>query len=503
VVHCAQQIGGRLQPLLQRFMLDIVSLLSSRSEACRGAFILKPNLRLCPGRPVLRSSAVRFGGAGRAVIATTVGACAVLAGGAARAQSTSVVPSVLQNFFPSGVPGYGSAAGVTVPSRQRPEFDPLGVRAGSFIIRPEVTQSFGYNSNATGTPHAKSSAVSETEASVAANSDWGRNSLGALLTVDSLNYLAQSSQNQTAWTASGGGTYDFGRDTLAVAASHQNLFESSNSINNTGLGEPLPFTLDDFRASYTTQFGRYTFTPNIGYSLLRFGNLPGVSRAGVIGVIGSASGSQSFQNRNILVGGVTTRYEFAPNRDAVLDIRGTNVNYINPQANLFGPSRSGNAVTALAGIEYVSSAVWTYRVLVGYQQREFSSPQYKAHGAPIGEASVFWTPEPRDTVSFRFIRGIEDAADANTSGYVYTGTRLSWDHEYLRNVLLQVYGGFERAAYLQSPDIQSIYEVGGSVTYLINRNVRLTGSYGYTNQQTNFGSNYAANVALLQVHLGI
>ncbi len=465
---------------------------------------MKSSSRRCPGLPVPRTTAARFGKPGRAALATTVAVCTVLAGGAVRAQTTSAVPSVLDNYFPNGVPGYGSEAGVTVPSRQRPEYDPLGVRAGSFIIRPEVTQGFGYNDNATGTTHPKGSIVSETEASVGANSDWGRNSLGGLLTVDSLNYLAQSEQSQTNWTASGGGTYEFGRDILALAYSHQSLHESSNSINNTALNVPLPYTLNDFRASYTTQFGRYSFTPNVDYQLLRFGSVPGsVSRAGVIGVIGSATGSQSFQDRNVLTGGVTSRYEFAPNRDAVLDLRGTNVNYINPQEAVFGPSRSGNAVTALAGIEYVSSAVWTYRVLVGYQQREFSSPQFKSHGAPIAEASAYWTPEPRDTVSFRFIRGIEDAADANTSGYVYTGARLAWDHEYLRNVLLQVYGGLERAAYLQSPDIQSIYEAGAAVTYLVNRNVRLTGSYGYTNQQTNYHSNYAANLALLQVHLGI
>jgi hypothetical protein len=391
-----------------------------------------------------------------------------------------------------------------VPSRLRPEYEPLGVRAGSFIIRPEITESLGYDSNPGGLTKARGSGVWESRGALAANSDWGRNSLGGLLTFDNETYWNQSSQSQTNWTASGGGTYDIDRDNqVSLAASHQYLHTSPNSINSAGLTTPLPFNFDDFRASYTTRFARYSFTPYVEYSLYRYGSVPGATSVGTFGVPGSATGSQSFQNTDVLNYGVTSRYEFSPNRDAVVDLRGTNVRYTEPQENIFGPPRNGNAVTALAGIEYVSSAVWTYRVLVGYEQREFASPQYKSHGAPVGEASVFWTPEPRDTVTFRFVRGIEDASETNTPGYVYTGSRLAWDHEYLRNVLFGLYGGFERAAYLQSNNVQTIYEVGGSATYLINRNLRLIGSYLYTNQQTNYNANYNANLVLVSLRFGL
>ena len=40
---------------------------------------------------------------------------------------------LLSDYFPAGVPGYGTAPGVTVASRARPEFDPPGVRAGSSL----------------------------------------------------------------------------------------------------------------------------------------------------------------------------------------------------------------------------------------------------------------------------------------------------------------------------------------------------------------------------------
>src|SRR5262249_45061671 len=114
--------------------------------------------------------------AGRGLAATApvaVSILSVLAGRAAHAQA----PSLLERYFPDGVPGYGAEAGVTVPSRLRPEYEPLGVRAGSFIIRPEITESLGYASNPAGLTKARGSGVWETQGALAANSDWGRNSL--------------------------------------------------------------------------------------------------------------------------------------------------------------------------------------------------------------------------------------------------------------------------------------------------------------------------------------
>ena len=53
-------------------------------------------------------------------------------------------------LFPAGVPGYGEAPGVTVASRVRPDFDPPGVRVGSFLLRPRWAEGLGYDNNVFG-----------------------------------------------------------------------------------------------------------------------------------------------------------------------------------------------------------------------------------------------------------------------------------------------------------------------------------------------------------------
>ena len=54
----------------------------------------------------------------------------LLAGGAAA--------ELLSALFPEGVPGYDTGSGVTVRSRARPAYDPLGVPLGGFMLWPRL-----------------------------------------------------------------------------------------------------------------------------------------------------------------------------------------------------------------------------------------------------------------------------------------------------------------------------------------------------------------------------
>jgi hypothetical protein len=77
--------------------------------------------------------AVRFSFPRLCGLAVGVFAVCAVAYGSLRAE-------LLSTYFPTGVPGYGAAPGVTVLSRARPEFDPLGVRAGSFMLYPKLEE---------------------------------------------------------------------------------------------------------------------------------------------------------------------------------------------------------------------------------------------------------------------------------------------------------------------------------------------------------------------------
>lgn len=423
---------------------------------------------------------------------------------------------LLDQYFGQGTPGYGQEMGTTVLSRARPQYDPLGVRVGDFIVRPEVDESVGYNSNFIGQVPPQASFFEETNAVLRFNSDWARNSLGGEVTVTDTRVPSIPNQANTQWTASLGGTYQIGTDILTVAASHLNLYESPTALDVTSFNRPgvlysapIPFTMNDVRVSYAADFGRITLTPDFDYTNLTFSNAPLYGLNGFVipppvnGFVLGVPTTQSYRDRNLYEAGLTTRYEFAPLRDALLIVRDTSIQYVS-SAQIFGPNRSGNALEALAGLDYASSAVWRYRVLAGYELRQFSN--YGSHAAPIFEATVIWQPTGLTTVTGRGLRTIEDAADENLAGYVYTSGRLEVDHELRRNILLTGYGSIQHADYLQSNGgNETFYGTGAAVTYLLNRHVHVALSYDFVdhNGQNGFGPDYLQHIGLLTLRLAL
>ena len=142
-------------------------------------------------------------------IAAIVVGCAIAYGG--------VRAELLSSYFPAGVPGYGTAPGVTVASRERPDFDPLGTRIGDFIVRPQIEEGLGYDDNVFGSSGNRlGSWIIGTHPSLLVNSDWSRDSIGGYIGADDLRYLDQPQQSRTDWTASLGGTLAVGRDQLTL-----------------------------------------------------------------------------------------------------------------------------------------------------------------------------------------------------------------------------------------------------------------------------------------------
>jgi hypothetical protein len=374
----------------------------------------------------------------------------------------------LPNYFPTGVPGYDQELGVTVLSRERPLYEQLGIRAGGFVIRPSLDESIGYNSNLLGQTNGPGSWLLETGPSVLVNSDWSRNRLGASLSVDNQHYFNLSSQNQTNWTAALGGGYTIGESELTLAYSHVATHEVPTQIGSLPSQAPIPFTIDDFRTDYTFNLGYLKVTPNAEFSIYRYGNA----------LVQGVPISQAFADVNVLQGGLTFRYGIANESNLLLVLQGIDSHFINPQPNV--PTPSSVSMLALAGVDYRPSGVLRYQVLLGAEIRTFSAAQFHSETAPVARANVIWTPTGLTTVTGTLVRAIENPVQAANNGFTYTSGRVQVDHELRRNVVLEGSAQVSNINYFQSGGTQTGFSVGGSVTWLVNRNVRLVGSYQYT-----------------------
>ncbi len=373
-------------------------------------------------------------------------------------------------YFPPDVPGYETEQGVTVASRLRPAYDPLGVRIGSFLLQSELNEGIGYNSNVSGLPNSPGSWLLRTAPSLTLNSNWSRDRLGAAFTLEDGRYLNAPSQNYTDWTATVGGGYTIGRHEAVVGYSHLSLHEDPSQIGGANSATPVPYQVDDLRGSYTFEQGRFSFIPRLDVQRYQFGD------ATMFGI----PISQSSQNRVVLSGGVETRYALSDQRSLVFVVQGIDSNFTDERSGQ--PTNSSKSFLALGGIDYQTTGVWRYRLLLGVETRMFDASQFASHTAPIVEGSVTWTPTSLTTVTGVLSRTIEDPASAGTGGYTYTRGGLVVDHEYLRNVLLQGRLGLEAAEFLRGGGTQTSFTVGAGVKWLLNRNLRVSLDYSFTDQ---------------------
>ena len=410
----------------------------------------------------------------------------------------------LDSYFPEFVSSIASRPEPAALTRRQAEYEALGVRVGSFVVRPLLREAVGYDSNVFGVRDGPGSPVVGTSASVGAASDWKRHSLNAFIGVNDRRFLTQPGQNTTTWTASLGGAYDIGRSRLYGSYTHLDLVETRSDIGAVVSVRPVRYRVENGQVGYNwSGRGPLSLLPELtasAYSFDRFANP------------GDASG-QSYRDRLVLQAGLTARYELAPRRGALVVLRGTKINYGNRLAGSLNRDSLGG--TVLVGLEYSTTSLYRYRVLVGYQQRNYASRSFRSLASPVAEASVTWFPNRLATVTATVRRDIQDAADESSSSFTLTSFRLGAAYEPLRNVLLTGAAEVQLAEFgsnveplqntvlRQDQGSQTLYGVEGGVTLLLTRNARLTGSYGFSYRQAGPVGTYGRSVGQLSLTLSL
>ena len=427
--------------------------------------------------------------------------------------ASSARAQYVDTYFPTGLAAFDQQQGVTVLSRLRPLYEPTGVRLGAYTVNANLNETVGYDSNLTGVSNGLSSAFINTTSNVSATSNWSRNRLGLAASVGNYTYFGNPQQNYTNYSASVAGGYTIDRHDLNLGYSHLRQYERGTDIGSIASTTPVPYDVDDIRADYTFERGRFSFVPNVDMRLFQFGSA----------VFGGQPASQQYRNRTVLSGGVTTRYELSDQRGIVVVVQGLNSHYTKPQSG--SPSNNSKSALVLAGLDYQASGLWRYRVLGGVEVRDFDASQFGTRVAPILEASLIYTPTGLTTVTGTARRQIEDTQSEGTAGYTFTYVGFVVDHELKRNILLQGRANFQAAQFLQGGGTSTSYTLGAGVNWLVNRRIRLSADYDATQQNGSNNStfsltqqsttltttqlntitsgNYSRNVVLLGFHLSL
>ncbi len=404
---------------------------------------------------------------------------------------------LLDALFPEGVPGYGTEQGVTVQSRIRPDYEPLGIRIDTSTIRPLLGVSVGYDNNIFGAPSHRGAWEVATQPSVLANTENSIGSAGLYLAANDVHYLGEPTQNRTDASAFLGGTISVGHDKLTLGAGYLSQHEDRTALDALPSDRPVAFTVANFRGSYDASFGRFSATPSIELNQWHFDNT----------TIFGHPVSEAGRDRTSVQGGLALRYGWMTGRDLLWVNRLVNTRYDHPAIGQ--KSNDSNAWQSLFGVDYDDDTVWRYRLLGGVEYRQAAAASTASQTTGIAEAEITWSPTGMTTIRASAFRGIEDAAQTGLSSYTYTSAQLRADHELLRNVVLTASATVRQATFNQTGGQQLGLGFDTGASWLINRNLRLSLTYDFADVRNahlaagGVAGDYTRSLTLLAVRIAL
>jgi len=385
--------------------------------------------------------------------------------------------------------------GVTVNTRPRPDYDPLGVRLGAFRLDGLVDVGPGFDSNLFGRKtNVQSDGFVDQNVGLNLRSDWTTHAVGAEATMNARQYFSNSPLDYQDWSAGGFGRYDFSIDTSLEGRyrhtrDHLDVF--SFDVQAAGIGQPVPYDSDEVTVTGNTRFNRVGLLGTGVYRTYRFQDV----------TIGGVNSQTSLNDFNTAIGAVGVSYAVAQGRSVTGVVRLQDISYTNSISH----NRNSFTWEALAGFEYDFDGVWQGSIAIGWRHREYEGPGIKPLEGLAVEGLLTWLPTQLTTVRFNVSRTIDESIRRDAVSFQRLQGGVTVDHELRRNIILSANARIDHRDY-ESPN-QSATDALLILTtrYLLNRNVQIIGSYSYSRRLESSGGlpEYDRNLVQLRLRFAI
>lgn len=440
-----------------------------------------------------------FGAVSMAVLAWA------LADGAASAQTMyTPVPS-----WPSGAlePAAVGPEGDTVFNRPRPDYDPLGLRMGSFLVYPGIGLSETYDSNVfaipgpPNSPRVRDDWYTTLTPSLSVTSDWSRHAISASVQGETKHYSSLTSENVNNFTSDAQGRYDIGTNEYALV---QGIYwlqhEDRDSPDAPGIAKnPIEYHVTGANLAYYRMPSRIGIRVDGVLTSYSFNN-------GTDSTTGQTI-NQHFRDRIEYVLAPRLIYEIQPGYNAFVRVIGDERDY-NSQEPGAGPNgenvrRNSHGFEADVGGAIAITSLLSSEFYVGYQEEDYENPLLASVTGVSFGGNLLWNVTPLDTVRGQFSQAIAETTLQGASSSVESSVSLTVEHELLRNVLVLGSLGYTRDDYQGVTRTDNTYGANVGGRYLLNRNWKATADVTYSKRDsTDPTAGYDRVIGTVGVSLG-
>ncbi|KRE09655.1 hypothetical protein ASE63_03730 [Bosea sp. Root381] len=382
-----------------------------------------------------------------------------------------------------------------LPPRRRTaaEEDPyaaLGLRLGSIVLKPSLTNGIGYDTNPqrTSGPNRNASPFSRHDGELEIQSDWNVHELKGRLRGGYSSYF----RNHEASRPDGEGNLDLrldaSRDTRILLESRFRLDTQrpgSPDLNAPVVGRPLVYQYGG-SAGVSHDFNRLQLTLRGSVDRSDYENAT---------LVNGATLSQADRNQTQYGLRLRAAYEvtpgFKPFIQGEIDTR-----QFDEPVDSNGYRRSSDGATGRIGTSFEISRQLTGEISGGYQNRKYDDNRLRNMKGYVGDAAIIWAPTPLTTVTLRGTSELGDTTIAGSSGTRVHRATLEIAHALRRNLIVTGIGVFSRTAY-EGPNPREDYaSLGARIEYKLTRTFAVRASFTHERlNSTAPGSDYTANVA--------
>ncbi len=403
-------------------------------------------------------------------MARPMSACLALgiaaAGSYAQAQETLLIQPTLPDDFDRG-------RNVSVLQRARPDYDPIGIRAGSMVILPQVTVGLGYSDNIYyAKDDKKGDGFIDVTPAFIAKSDWSRHSLMLKGSATVERYFSESLRNQTPWDLGALGTLEIGSSFRIIPE-----LQVSRQFETPFSGETAATTavLSSYTRGYGAIRGEYEagqskFTLALDKTIFDFSNIEFSDGSRL---------NQSDRDRDLTRITGQAQFAFTPSMAIYAQANYTDTVYDNAVLFNGDPNRDSHGYRFIGGLNFDLSGLMRGSIGVGYVKRDFKR-FYPTISGFSAEAKIEYFPSELTTVTLQARRVIEDSAIASNSGFFDTRASLGVDHELLRNLLLRLSGEYAHQDYIGLNAKSDVYRITTGAQYLSSNELSLGFNLSYT-----------------------
>jgi len=386
-----------------------------------------------------------------------------------------------------------------LPARRRllpdqDSFAPIGIDAGSFLLRPAVEMIGGYDSNPARSATGKASWYAVLAPELLVNSNWSRHELSANLRGSYTDYENASELNRPSLDAKVNGRIDVTPLTRVDLEGRAVVGTDNPGSPNiqAGLARLPIYTTVGGSAGLGQRFNRVEVTLKGGIDRTAYQQSSFTD---------GTTASNADRDFDRYLGELRASYELTPGVKPFVEA-GADRRVHDLTIDRTGVRRDSDGRYVKAGTTFELERTLTGDIALGYVERSYEDPTLPKISGPTFDASLTWLASALTAVKLTARTTVDETLLSGVSGAFTREVALEIDHAFRRWLVATLKVNAATIDYVGSPRADERYATAALITYKLTREVWLKGEYRHEWRHSNVaGNDYQADVLLVGARL--